>query len=258
MDVKMECKAVLQKGEPKAFYGLDVPAMVRDCTAVGAGLTIQAILLRRWAKKGQYSTFPLFMVMTGAMVVVGGLSILEGLSIVWGSLVAKLWERDRLLDGLKLRGNEHVLDVGCGHGLLLVGAAKRLPRGRAVGIDLWSQVDQGGNSREATLKNARIEGVEDRVEVHNGDMRTMPFPDASFDVVVANLAIHNVEDPEGRAEAAREIRRVLKPGGRIAIIDVFFVKQLAGFFQQAGMRDVHVSSPRVMYWPPTRTITGIK
>jgi arsenite methyltransferase len=254
----MECEAVLQKGEPKAFYGMDVPTMVRDCTAVGAVLTIQAILLRRWAKKGQYSTFPLFMVLTVAMIVVGGLSLLEGLSIVWGSLVAKLWERDRLLDGLQLRGNEHILDVGCGHGLLLVGAAKRLPRGRAVGIDLWSQVDQGSNSREATLKNARIEGVEDRVEVHNGNMCTMPFPDASFDVVVANLAIHNVESPEGRAQAAREIRRVLKPGGRIAIIDIFFVKELAEFFQKAGMYDVHVSSPRVVYWPPTRTITGRK
>jgi arsenite methyltransferase len=254
----MEHGAVLQKGKPKAFYGLDVPAMIRDGLIVGAVLAGQGVLLRWWAKKGQYMNRPLFLLLSGAMALVGGLTLLESLSLVWDAMFAKLWERDRLLDRLKLQGNEQVLDVGCGHGLLLVGAAKRLPRGRAVGIDLWSQIDQGGNSKKATLKNACIEGVEDRVEVHSGDMRTMPFPDASFDVVVANLAVHNIESPEGRAQAAHEIRRVLKPGGRIAINDIFFVKQLAAYFQQAGMRDVCVSRPRMMYWPPTRTITGKK
>ncbi len=249
---------MLQKGEQKAFYGLDVPDMMRDCLAVGSALAIQGVLLRWWAKRAQYSSLPLFLLLSGAMVVIGGISILEGLSILWGALVAKLWERDRLLDQLQLQGNEHVLDVGCGHGLLLIGAAKRLPRGRAVGIDLWSQIDQGSNSKEATLRNARIEGIEDRVEVYNGDMRTMPFPDASFDVVVANLSVHNIESPEGRAQAAHEIRRVLKPGGRIAIIDIFHVQQLSEYFQQAGMRDVHVSRPRFVYYPPTRTITGRK
>lgn len=247
---------MLQKGEPKAFYGLDVPAMIRDCIAVGSVLAVQGVLLRWWAKKGQSSVLPLFLVLSGAMVVIGGLSIVEGLSIIWDSLYAKLWERDRLLDGLQLQGHEHILDVGCGHGLLLVGAAKRLPRGRAVGVDIWSQVDQGSNSKEAALANARIEGVEDRVEIHNSDMRTMPFPDASFDVVVANLAIHNIESPEGRAQAAQEIRRVLKPGGRIAINDIFFVPEQAEHFRQAGIHDVQVSSPRFVYYPPTRTITG--
>ncbi len=247
-----------QKGEPKAFYGLDVPGMIRDGFIVGGILAVQGGLLRWWSKKGQSALNPLFVLLSGGMLLVGGLSVLESLSIIWDSLIAKLWERDRLLNGLQLKGNEHVLDVGCGHGLLLVGAAKRLPRGRAVGIDLWSQIDQGGNSKTATLKNARIEGVEDRVEIHNGDMRTMPFPDASFDVVVASLAIHNIESSEGRLRAAREIRRVLKPGGRIAIIDIFHVKQLAEYFQQAGMRDVHISSPRFVYYPPLRTITGRK
>jgi arsenite methyltransferase len=255
----MEHGSVIQKGvQKKAFYGMDVPAMVRDCVTVGVILAIQGVLLRWWAKKGQYSSMPLFLLLSGAMVVTGGISIVEGLSVVWDSLVAKLWERDRLLDGLQLRGNEHVLDVGCGHGLLLVGAAKRLPHGRAVGIDLWSQVDQGSNTKKATLQNARIEGVEDRVEIHDGDMRTMPFPDASFDVVVASLAIHNVESSEARAQVTREIRRVLKPGGRIAIIDIFFVQEMAEYFRKAGMHDVQVSQRRIIYWPPMRTITGIK
>jgi len=51
--------------------------------------------------------------------------------------------RDRLLDGLGLTGQENLLAVGCGRGLLLIGAARRLPNGRAVGVDLWSQDRKG-------------------------------------------------------------------------------------------------------------------
>jgi len=249
---------VLQKDRSKPYYGQDVPAMVRDGLIVGGILTVQGALLRWWSKKREGSLNLLFTLLGGGMVLVGSLSALESLLIVWSSQVVKLWERDRLFNALKLRGNERVLDVGCGHGLLLVGAAKRLPYGQAIGIDLWSQVDQGANNEEATLTNARLEGVENRVEVHHGDMRHLPFTDASFDVVVANLAIHNIESPEGRYQATQEIRRVLKPGGRIAIIDIFHVGQIAECFQQCGMRDVHVSSPRFWHYPPTRTITGRK
>jgi cyclopropane fatty-acyl-phospholipid synthase-like methyltransferase len=65
--------------------------------------------------------------------------------MIWSSRYGKLRARDRLLDGLGLTGQEHLLDVGCGRGLLLIGAARRLPNGRAVGVDLWSQVDLADN-----------------------------------------------------------------------------------------------------------------
>lgn len=73
------------------------------------------------------------------------------------SRFGKFHARDRLLARLKLRGDETVLDVGCGRGLLLIAAAKLLPRGHAAGIDLWSQRDLSGNSREATPRNAALE-----------------------------------------------------------------------------------------------------
>ena len=56
----------------------------------------------------------------------------------------------QLLDELGLRGDEHVLDVGCGRGAVLMLAARRLPAGRAVGADVWRRRDQSGNSRPAT------------------------------------------------------------------------------------------------------------
>ena len=135
--------------------------------------------------------------------------------MVWGSKFGKLRLRDKCIASLSLQGNERVLDVGCGHGLMLFGAAKRLTTGRAVGIDLWQKEDQAGNSKEATLENAALEGVKESVELHDGDARQMPFEIESFDVILSSWALHNIYDAAGRRRALEEIARVLKPGGRI-------------------------------------------
>ena len=72
-------------------------------------------------------------------------------------------------------------------------AAERLTTGRAVGFDLWSKWDQSGNAAEATMSNAVAEGVADRVELHTADMAALPFEDDSFDVIVSNIAVHNIK-----------------------------------------------------------------
>lgn len=221
-------------------------------------MAAQGVFLRLWARKKHSPTTSLVGFLGGVTIFLGGLSVLESLAIVWSSKFAKLRERDRLLDGLRLRGDERVLDVGCGHGLLLIGAAKRLPQGRSVGIDLWSQVDQEDNRRESTLANAALEGVADRVEVHDGDMRSLPFANASFDAVMASLSVHNIESSQGRYQAIREMERVLKPGGRVALMEIFHVKQIAAYLRQSGIQYVHVSGPRFLHYPPARTVFGRK
>jgi SAM-dependent methyltransferase len=140
-------------------------------------------------------------------------------SFIWTTRRGKFAVWAELLDALGLRGDEQLLDVGCGRGAVLMLAAERLPRGRAVGIDLWSTVDQSGNSERVTRRNAELEGVRERVELHTGDMRRLPFPDASFDVVTSSLAIHNIDDEKGREQALSEIWRVLKPGGTALVAD---------------------------------------
>ena len=112
--------------------------------------------------------------------------------MVYYSRVTKLRDRERLIEHLSLSGRERVLDVGCGRGLMVVGAAKRLPDGKVVGIDIWQAEDQSANSPDAALTNARLEGVAERVEVQTVDMRQLPFPDQSFDAVVSHWAIHNL------------------------------------------------------------------
>jgi SAM-dependent methyltransferase len=155
--------------------------------------------------------------------------------MLYDSRIGKYQERERLLDRVALTGAEQVLDVGCGRGLMLVGAARRLSTGRATGLDLWSQEDLSGNRPEATLENAQREGVADRVVVQTGDMREMPFPDASFDVVVSNVAIHNVYEASGRTQAMTEIARVLRPGGRVLIHDIRHVAEYEMGLRNLGL-----------------------
>jgi arsenite methyltransferase len=100
------------------------------------------------------------------------------------------------------RGDEDLLDLGCGRGAVLLAAAKLLPAGRAAGIDLW-RADQTHNSSDMTLRNAEKEGVAARVTLHTGDMTSLPFEDQSFDVVVSSLAIHNIPKAAGRAGRRR-------------------------------------------------------
>ena len=155
---------------------------------------------------------------------------------------------DELLGSLSLQGDEQVLDVGCGRGAVLLLAAQRLSSGKATGIDLWQVQDQSGNALAATQRNAAAEGVSEKIELHTGDMRKLPFGDASFDVIVSSLAIHNVPDAGGRAEAVREIARVLKPGGRVLLADFKFVADYAKTLREAGLSEVQTRGLGLRFW----------
>jgi ubiquinone/menaquinone biosynthesis C-methylase UbiE len=181
---------------------------------------------------------------------------LPAITILLGSMFFKFRERDWLFDQLALKGNETVLDVGCGHGLLLIAAAKRIKSGKAIGIDLWVQADQADNSQEATLMNAKVEGVQDKVEIHSGDMRKLPLADKSIDVVVSSWAIHNIYDEQGREAALSEIKRVLKPEGRFAILDIDHAPSYREYFIKQGMQDVKLLGPRYTFGNKTYLVLG--
>ena len=219
----------------KPDYGIDAPGVIRNLLLVFVvGITIWAtIAAHLWS--GVVSIGPVRLALANmALFPAIGCGAMA-IWMLWDSKVGKVRDRERLLDHVAWRGDERVLDVGCGRGLMLVGAAKRLTAGgRAVGVDIWQAEDLSGNRPEATLENAAREGVGERVEVKTADMRTLPFDDGTFDVVVSCAAIHNLYDAVDRQKAIGEIARVLKPGGRAVIDDIRHGAEYARVFADRG------------------------
>jgi SAM-dependent methyltransferase len=116
----------------------------------------------------------------------------------------KLALRDRLLGLITWTGAERVLDVGTGGGLLMIGAAKRLTTGKAVGIDSWRQDDLTHNTRESAMRNAYFEGVVEKVDVRYEDARKLgTCTRNSFDVVFAVMTFRHIGDAAAPLRAKR-------------------------------------------------------
>jgi SAM-dependent methyltransferase len=226
----------------KPDYGIDAPGAIRGlCLGAAIALAIAAAAALGWVPAvlaipagSVRLAFPLLQ----AGLLAGAGFLAGAFWIYVGSRFGKIATRERLLDHLDWRGDERVLDVGCGRGLLLVGAARRLTTGSAVGIDIWQTADLSGNRPAAPLENADAEGVRARVSIETADMRRLPFDDGSFDVVVSRAAIHNLPSAADRATAIQEIARVLKPGGRAMIDDIRNLSAYVREFKAHGCPDV--------------------
>ena len=229
-------------------YGIDAPGVQRGFLIFGLiGVLAAGFLLAA----GPRILPPVLAISLGMTLLWPGISLLGCATVMfWGSKIGKVRLVRKMIDRLSLRGDEQVLDVGCGHGLMLITAAKHLPTGKAVGVDLWQREDQAGNSLEATLANARLEGVAERVEIKTADARQVPFGDNTFDAVVSSWALHNIYDQAGREQAIREIARVLKPGGRAAIVDIRHAREYARVLRGVGF-DVILHGPNFIFVVPS-------
>jgi ubiquinone/menaquinone biosynthesis C-methylase UbiE len=210
-------------------YGIDSPAIVGGLFLAGGIGFAAALLLHLF-----FNPHPIVEI---ALLAAGIYFLLGAGGMVWYSKVGKLRIRDQVLGLIPWRGDEMVLDVGCGRGLLLVGAARRLTTGKAIGVDRWVAGALTGNRPEAALDNARWEGVLDRVEVKEGDVRQLPFADDSFDVAVSNFVVHEVNNRAEREQMLREIVRVLRPGGRLALVDFIFTGECVRVLHEIGIVD---------------------
>lgn len=242
--------------EHRADYGFDGDYRVVPAPAVAAitATTCTALLLTAARLAPRHRLAALAVGATGAFMTITAAMFIRTTRI--GKF--EVWAQ--LLSGLGLRGDETVLDMGCGRGAVLLAAAKLLPRGRAIGVDIW-RADQTHNAESNTRANAELEGVADRVELHTADMTNLPFPDDSVDVIVSSLAVHNIPGRPARAKAISEATRVLRPGGRLVVADLAettsHVRQLRELGWNARRRNLGWR----MWWGPgmsTHLVTATK
>lgn len=224
----------------RANYGIDAPGAVRANIAVAVVAALVVLAGLAW---------PLPHAVTAAAIFFTVLGIFGTVVMLRSSLVLKMRVRDRLVTALALSGHERVLDAGCGLGLALIGCAKKLTTGKAIGIDLWAAKDLSNNNPDATRANAVAEGVADRIEVDTGDITKLPYPDASFDTIISMTVIHNIPSRDARDQALRELVRVLKPGGRIALSDLMHASRYREILLEAGLKVRDMGTDRMWFMP---------
>lgn len=108
------------------------------------------------------------------------------------------------------------------------------------------------------LANAAALGVTDRTRVVTGDMSAPQLPDASADLVLACLSIHNIHDRARRRAVIEHAARMLRPGGRLAIIDFAQTAEYVTDARAAGLVDASRSGLTALMWPPARIVTVSK
>ena len=146
----MQPTALKTVARRKGSYGIDAPyLLVIPATLIVANVVDGVVSGTAWP------FIPALLIL--ACMGCGWHTSRRGKFVVWAEL----------LDALKLRGDERILDIGCGRGAVLLLAAQRLTTGRAAGIDLWNRADQSGNAADATRRNAAAEGVANLVELQS-------------------------------------------------------------------------------------------
>jgi len=110
----------------------------------------------------------------------------------------------------ELRPGMRLLDVGCGPGSITRGLAERLAPGQVIGLDLSRDTLATARQDAATRGLANL-------QYHEGSVYQLPFPDASFDAVFAHQVLQHLREP---GTALREMLRVVRPGGLVAVRDV--------------------------------------
>jgi ubiquinone/menaquinone biosynthesis C-methylase UbiE len=131
---------------------------------------------------------------------------------VWLAMLGKERAfREKVLQLARIGNGERVLDIGCGTGTLALAAKRRVgPSGAVYGMDASKEMLARA---EKKTKKARVEVV-----FKNAIAEALPFREAQFDAVLSTVMLHHLPQ-KARLQAVKEIRRVLKPGGRVLAVD---------------------------------------
>ena len=211
----------------KANYGIDAPGRVFALVVVGIASSFAGIFIGSAAGVAAgIGPWVLAVVLLGLAV-----------SMIVTSKVLKPRRWARTLDALELAGDEHALDAGCGRGVVTVALARRLPQGSVVGVDIWRNRDQSGNTRRNAQLNLDLAGVADRVEVRDAELTKLPFADGAFDVVTCSLALGTMRDDD-RVVAIGHLLRVTRGGGKLVIVDGRATAGVVAALRAAAWEDI--------------------
>ena len=213
----------------KASYGLDGPEFMRGFLGGGVALAVAGEFVSLLPLPG-WAILSLRIVLWGG----GAVCLMLACIMLTYSLHGKMRMRDYMLSLIPWRGDEAVLDIGTGRGLLAIGATHRTDT-PVVAIDLWDEKDLSGNTFANAARNAQIENVADKITWTSADATALSFASERFDVVLSLLCLHNIEDANKRTDACNEIARVLKPGGVALIGDYVPTTGYAADFARAGL-----------------------
>ena len=141
-----------------------------------------------------------------------------------GNVQNHVWEL--VLAHLDWNGEGQALDIGCGNGALTIKLAQKCTKARVIGIDYWGK--KWEYSKNTCERNAKIEGVSERVTFQKASAVSLPFDDGHFDAAVSNFVFHEVSDAKDKREVIREALRAVRKGGAFAFQDEFLVKRFYG------------------------------
>lgn len=169
-----------------------------------------------------------------------------------GNQMAKgnVYDAQWTLSLLDIQPSHRVLEIGFGPGVSTQMASQQATKGFVAGIDHSETMVQAASQRNAATIQAG------RMELKQGDVASLPYPDQSFDMAYSLHSIYFWQNP---VQCLKEIKRVLKPGGLLAItiqpkdtwwqgidptiMTLYFGKEIAALFSDAGYRNVHVVVP---------------
>jgi len=240
----------------KPDYGVDAPGVMKTFFLTGFACLLFAVLAPHTVRIGSVS------IDARSFFWPAGFLIGEGLLFLLYVKFGKFRHRDFMLRMHIWRGDERVLDVGCGRGLLLAGVAKRIAQrngsGHVTGIDIWSNTDMASNSPTATEHNLELEGIPQFCTLVSKPAQEMPFTDASFDLIVSNLCLHNIYDGPTRRRAIEQIARVLRPGGTAILSDYKLTGEYARQLRELGFLVERRRGSFITTFPPLTVVFARK
>ena len=174
----------------KTDFGIDAPHIIMGMIFIA---TFGFIIIGTTVLSGYYflnnsKIVVLILVILGVIITLYGLFMASYMT--YSSKIGKLKTRELLFEEaekyIKWENVRQTLDIGCGRGLFVIGAAKRITNGISIGIDIWSNDDQSNNSEKATIRNVEIEEVVDKVKILTANACKLPFSNDSMDIVMSH------------------------------------------------------------------------